>query len=270
MPDAAVQTSSAALNRTLLARLLPGDDLARLQEDAWGALTDSQQPVPGPVLVPLTSAADAEPVAAAARKPRALKRKREPKHIPTLPEALAKSGLSVVALGARAISARHYNAALGQYEHNKAEVNWSVIAAQLQTLLALALPNEDVVAFVDRQGGRKFYTGKIGALIPGAMPWVECETQRRSVYRLQAQERTVRIAFLVEGDGEALPVALASMAAKLTRELAMERLNAYFTQHDPEIKPTAGYYGDANRFLRQTQTLREKLGVQPEAFVRLR
>jgi hypothetical protein len=47
-----------------------------------------------------------------------------------------------------------------------------------------------------------------------------------------------------------MPVALASMIAKLTRELAMMRFNRYFAARMPELKPTAGYYGDAGRWLR--------------------
>ena len=60
------------------------------------------------------------------------------------------------------------------------------------------------------------------------------------------------------------------MAAKLARELCMKRLNDYFRSHAPELKPTAGYYGDARRFLRETSGLRKKLGIANGAFVRIK
>jgi hypothetical protein len=255
----------AALLRAMYERILPQCDRESLEEDAWGCL-------------PPQTAISAEDIAAqaasaltdgAAKKVRVKKVRKSRKRIPPLREALSHCRMSVVALGARALSARHYNSAL-QTGGNKADVNWSVIATQFTRMMALAEPAENVYAVIDRQGGRKFYAGKIGALFPGAMPWVEVETQRKSVYKIEHDGRTVRVAFLVEADGETLPVALASMAAKLARELCMQRLNAYFKQHVPELRPTAGYYGDANRFLRETKSLRETLGIGNGAFVRVK
>ena len=234
----------------LFERILPQIDRERLHADRWG------QPGPvlseGPVLV--------DPVA----PPK--KRKPARKVVP-LSAALTAANLSVVKLGARAMSARDYNSQLAKFG-NKAEVNWSVIAVQLREILALAQPGEAIHAVIDRQGGRKFYLGKISELLPGSMPWIEAETARESVYRVEHDGRVMRISFVVEADGDTLPVALASMAAKLARELCMERLNGFFRTHAPELKPTAGYYGDASRFLRETRELRERLGISDAEFVR--
>ena len=46
-----------------------------------------------------------------------------------------------------------------------------------------------------------------------------------------------------------LPVALASMFAKYVRELLMGAFNHYWQQVVPGLRPTAGYYTDAMRFL---------------------
>ena len=262
-PGVAVIGSETEMLRAMYERILPAADRVLLEEDAWGCL-------PADVAI---STADLEAQAATEgaekQKTRAKKVRKSRRRIPPLREALANTGINVVALGARALSARHYNTAMVT-GNNKADVNWSVIAAQFTQMMQLAAPGENVYAVIDRQGGRKFYAGKIGALFPGAMPWVEVETQRKSVYKIEQDNRTVRVAFLVEADGETLPVALASMAAKLARELCMLRLNAYFKKHLPELRPTAGYYGDANRFLRETKVVRETLGIANGVFVRVK
>ncbi len=239
----------------LYAMILPERDRIRLEEDAWCA------------------AKAAEPLVEeeAAPKPRRSSRKTPaaPVPVPTLREALTQCELSVVTLGARGLSAKYFNAAMTDGK-NKADLNWAVIAEQFSELLKQALPGEPVHAVIDRQGGRKFYAQKVGELFPGAMVWVEEESDAASVYRLESDGRTIRVAFRVDADGQSLPVALGSMAAKLARELCMKRLNHFFRSHAPELKPTAGYYGDGNRFLKETRTLRKKLGIHDRVFVRVK
>jgi hypothetical protein len=53
------------------------------------------------------------------------------------------------------------------------------------------------------------------------------------------------------------------MIAKLARELSMFRLNRYWLAKAPEVKPTAGYYGDARRWLSDLSGVMEP-GVRDE------
>jgi hypothetical protein len=233
--SAAHKTDHVA-DHDLFRGLLAADDLVRLEEDSWARHDGACEPA---------RAAEA----------------------PHLAGVLAEQGVSVLAVGARALSAKHFNAAL-RSGANKADASWSVIAGELRRMLALASPGESVHVTIDRQGGRKFYSAQVAALFPGALPWVEEETPHRSVYRLELDERIFRFAFLVEAESASLPVALASMSAKLARELCITRLNAFFRRHLPDLEPTAGYATDAKRFLRETATLRRKLGITDESFVR--
>jgi hypothetical protein len=57
------------------------------------------------------------------------------------------------------------------------------------------------------------------------------------------------VIFEVEAEARHFPVALASMTAKLVRELAMMRFNRYWSGRMAELKPTAGYRNDAHRWL---------------------
>jgi hypothetical protein len=58
------------------------------------------------------------------------------------------------------------------------------------------------------------------------------------------------------------------MAAKLVRELLMERFNVFFLTQDPKLSPTAGYPTDAVRFLKETAELRRQMGISDEVLIR--
>jgi len=224
----------------LYERLLPAADRARLEEDDWSRSADCGMRISDCGL---------------------------DECLAKLRAALQEKEVCVAAVGARALSARHFNTSLAA-SSNKADVNWTTIAEQLVALTALAREGENIHAVIDRQGGRKFYNGQLTALFPGAMAWIEKETPNESVYKLDWEGRTIRVVFLVEAETHVFPVALSSMCAKLARELCMARLNAYFRTHAPELRPTAGYYGDAGRFLRETRELRQKLAIEDHVFVR--
>jgi hypothetical protein len=181
--------------------------------------------------------------------------------------ALKLAQLSVVALGARTMSVRDFNDGLSSIG-NKADVSWNGLASIFRDLLKHALPAESLDVVIDRQGGRKFYLPKLQELFPASVIWIEKETARESVYQLEHDGHAIRVSFLVEADGQSFCVALASMAAKLARERCMADLNVFYKQHLPTLKPTAGYYVDAQRFLKETHVLRKTLGVADADFVR--
>jgi hypothetical protein len=189
----------------------------------------------------------------------------------TLTAHAARCGASVVAYGARAISARDFNTALAQYE-NKADLNCARALELVARLVPLAQPGEAIHVAVDRLGGRKFYSDCLQPHFPEAFVWVESESADLSAYRVEtgAGGAALRVEFRVDCEQSALPVAAASMAAKLTRELCMERFNAYFCGHMKDLAPTAGYYNDARRFLKDTRVLRKNLAIDDAHLIRER
>ena len=74
----------------------------------------------------------------------------------------------------------------------------------------------------------------------------------------------------VESESRHLPNALASMTAKFTRELFMERMNRFFRSHLAELKPTAGYVEDGRRYLKDIDPTLRRLGIATSAIVRSR
>ena len=65
-----------------------------------------------------------------------------------------------------------------------------------------------------------------------------------------------------------MPVAMASMLSKYTRELFMDRLNAWFIGHQSDLKPTAGYAQDGKRFLDDIAGLMSVLKIDHASLVR--
>lgn len=156
-----------------------------------------------------------------------------------------------------------------RHTQNKA----AVLIEQVLRLLARVAAvrgREDVHVVVDRLGGRTDYCALLRQSYPDHHVQIEEVSDRQSRYRLTGAGGDWRFAFAVEADRRHLPVALASMLAKYVRELVMEQLNAYWRGFVPTLRPTAGYYQDAQRFLRDIAPQVPTSGLAPELFVRAR
>ena len=127
-------------------------------------------------------------------------------------------------------------------------------------------PREEAEVVCDKHGGRNRYAGMLMAALGPASILAERESREASVYRLRIDGRPVRIRFERQADAHDPLAALASMAAKYTRELFMEGFNAYFAARIDGLRPTAGYYTDGKRFLDDIASL----GVEPATLVRER
>ena len=74
----------------------------------------------------------------------------------------------------------------------------------------------------------------------------------------------------MDADANHMPVALASMVSKYVRELLMARFQSWFGQRAPQVKPTAGYARDAQRFWREIRPMLADLHIAPEQLRRAR
>jgi hypothetical protein len=168
-----------------------------------------------------------------------------------LARTLAQKRVRIERLACRALCERSFNErreALG----NKAHANFEQATAHLRWIWD-AFGARGAFIAVDRQGGRSFYAGILRDAFPDADVALVAKGDGLSRYRLDgtgaARGRTVTIEFRVGADGVHFPTALASMAAKLVRELAMARFNDYWSRRAPGLRPTLGYGADANRWL---------------------
>jgi hypothetical protein len=128
----------------------------------------------------------------------------------------------------------------------------------------------DAMIVCDKHGGRNRYAGLLLAELGPTSILQERETAACSSYRLALGGRTVRIRFQRAADATDRAAALASMAAKYTRELFMEGLNGFFAARITGLKPTAGYYEDGRRFVGEVRGLLADIGCPEESLVRAR
>ncbi len=172
-------------------------------------------------------------------------------------------GLRVSAMRARVLTEKMLNDLFAR-ELNKSEVLLLQTGAHIRYVYR-RYPRQATLIVVDKQGGRNFYAPFLSESLDGAWVQTVCEGAELSEYVVARPEggAPVRVRFLPKADAEAFPVALASLFAKYLRERFMESLNAWFCARVPGLEPTAGYHGDAPRFLEAVRSLLLQQNLAP-------
>lgn len=125
------------------------------------------------------------------------------------------------------------------------------------------------VVHCDKHGGRNHYQVLLQTIFPEYLVEVVQESRACSIYRLGPPSRRVEFRFTTNGE-RFLPTALASMYAKYVREQAMRAFNAFWTSHQPGLKPTAGYPNDSQRFRSEIATKLGELAIDSNLLWRCR
>jgi hypothetical protein len=120
---------------------------------------------------------------------------------------------------------------------------------------------EPALFFVDKHGGRNHYAAILQHALPEGLIVALQEGMERSVYSVLGLSRDLRLIFEPRADRHYFCVALASMVSKYVRELLMLEFNRFWQGHVPGLKPTAGYPGDAARFLEAIRPALERLQI---------
>lgn len=130
--------------------------------------------------------------------------------------------------------------------------------------------NGNINLIVDKQGGRNTYSNLLRDRLPAADVRILKEGAKVSTYEVVDEQRKMGISFVEKGEDMCMAVALASMFSKYVRELFMRLENQYWLQFMPGLKPTAGYYTDAQRFLSQIAHVKKKEAVQDNILIRIK
>jgi len=177
-----------------------------------------------------------------------------------LSRALRAADVELLGLTCVVFDAQQFNSALRELGP-KSEVSFSAVGRFLHGVWRRWGEEAPIVA-IDRQGGRKHYGGPLARAIPQVIVTTRQESDDRSVYEVapvgayrDTRNRRMQVRFEVGGDDRHLPIALASMAAKLVRERLMMRFNAHWSERAPRVKPTAGYGVDARRWIEEIKPL---------------
>jgi hypothetical protein len=201
---------------------------------------------------------------------------------PILRQTVAVAGVRLVGLRSRAVFPDEFNRTVEQCgSKGLALSRWTLdlVARSIRPL------HGAVAILCDKHGGRNHYLplllesfsgvdGDGAAAAETALPAgepllgnemieVRGEGAQRSVYRFGPAARRVEICFQAKAESH-LPTALASMASKYLRELAMHALNIFWARHMPGLRPTAGYPEDARRFKAAIAATQRNLGIEDQ------
>ena len=180
-------------------------------------------------------------------------------HLPMWCAAFAEVGVRLVELQSKPIFPREFNETVDRCESKGAALSrWTL---GLVSRLVERLADERILIVCDKHGGRDRYLALLTEFFPDTFIEVVTEGRARSVYRFGPTERRVEFCFQAKGESH-LPTALASMASKYLRELAMQAFNTFWLQHVPDLRPTAGYPLDARRFKAEIAAAQQALGIE--------
>jgi ribonuclease HII len=178
--------------------------------------------------------------------------------VPKLRGAFDRSGVRLVALKSRAIFPDQFNQSTLRYG-TKSETLSKVTLALLAESLDLCV-GEPVLAVCDKHGARNQYGRLLQQQFPDVLVEVHGEAASESIYRWGPTETRIDVRFR-PGAETFLPAALASMASKYLRELAMRAFNDFWCRRVRDLAPTAGYPQDARRFMAAIEGVQAELGI---------
>jgi ribonuclease HII len=181
---------------------------------------------------------------------------------------LAGQHIEFLGLKSRCLEVAFYNRMINAVK-NKAKVLFSAVSQLMQAAME-EFKDEDLEIVVDRQGGRSHYRRELQLMFGQMELGIIKEDNLRSSYKLANGKRSVRAHFIVEADDKYLPVALASMASKYIREVLVDNINRYFIGLNSQLRPTAGYWKDGLRFIKDIKTHIPAVSFDSNQLVRLR
>jgi hypothetical protein len=185
-----------------------------------------------------------------------------------LRQEMQRTNTLCVHLSARVVLERQLNTQI-RATRNKASVLFSTTAIHLEEMLRRH-GHGPLTIICDQHGGREHYGSHLRLMFDQWSLEILSEGNGLAEYNLHRDGNTVRLIFREKAEMSCLAVALASMLSKYLRETLMRRFNAFWTQHCPKVVPTAGYYGDGARFLRDIAPKRRELGIADEQLIRAR
>lgn len=181
---------------------------------------------------------------------------------------MSQNNISLLAMQSCCIDVAHYNR-LVETVNNKASVLFSAICSLIKSIWD-ANTDVNIQVIIDRQGGRTHYRNIIQKMFSRLDLTIITESENMSSYQLSDSEKSMKLHFVTKADQKYLPVSLSSIVSKYIRELFVERINEYFLNHKPQIKPTAGYWKDGLRFIEDLKTHIPNVKYEPAQLIRSR
>lgn len=180
---------------------------------------------------------------------------------------LSTTGVRLVGLRSRAIFESEFNQLVERHGSKGTLLSHATLELAAQSVEALRCGPITVIC--DKHGGRNRYRDLLMEWFPEHLIEIYGEGREESLYRFGPAGRRVEFRFRAKGE-KCLATALASMASKYLRELAMRAFNAFWCSRVPGLAPTAGYPEDAGRFKKSIAAVQAELGIDDCALWRCR
>jgi len=185
-----------------------------------------------------------------------------------LTDDLNSNGMELLAMESCCLDVAYYNKMVAAVK-NKANVLFTATSRLIKTAYD-DFGGDDLHIMVDRQGGRVHYRRNLQRMFGDMELKILRESPTTSSYELRANGKAMRLHFVVGADGRFLPVSLASMTSKYLRELLIGNINRYFNGFGADLKPTAGYWKDGQRFIQDIKTSLPHVHFNNEQLIRCR
>lgn len=124
--------------------------------------------------------------------------------------------------------------------------------------------------YIDKHGGRNRYLPLLYKAFKGCYIKIVKEGGPESIYEVIDNKKGMVISFIQDSETRHFPIALASMCCKYIRELFILLFNSFWQEKVPGIRPTAGYYQDGQRFLKEIAKAKSALSIKDELIIRLK
>jgi ribonuclease HII len=173
-------------------------------------------------------------------------------------QGFAAKDIWLIDLVSRPVFPRQFNELLDRHESKGSAL--SNITLELIREVMEPLEGGPISVICDKHGGRDHYSQLLSEFFPDYLIEVHGENRLQSVYRFGPAGHRVEVRFSAKAECY-LPVALASMASKYLRELAMRAFNEYWCDRVADLEPTAGYPLDAKRFKDCIAPTQRELGI---------
>jgi hypothetical protein len=190
-----------------------------------------------------------------------------PSMIDALRAGLASAGVRLVAVRSRAIFPEEFNDLVDRHGSKGEALSQQTLALAARSMESL--PPGPISVLCDKHGGRNRYASLLTRQFPEWFVEVRDEGRQRSVYRFGPPDRRVEFCFRTKAES-CLPAALASMASKYLRELAMRAFNDFWLERIDGLLPTAGYPQDAKRFRADIAETQKRLHVEDRILWRVK
>jgi ribonuclease HII len=159
-----------------------------------------------------------------------------------------------------------FNKMLENYP-TKADLITYSVCGWIRRFMEIYGPDFNLVFFIGRHGGRKFYYSFLARFFEKVEILNERDTYSNYRVFLENMNLQADLIFITNAEQKSYLVAIASMIAKYFRELSMKCLNTFFQRYKP-LKPTSGYLPDALTFLDDIKEIIHKLNIDYAEVVR--